>query len=158
MGAYKGSVPRKRSTSSKVGFDWKALGLWLLSIVISLIPVYITILNQIRLGKPLGTEFWFECYGEYDVLWVFGTVLLLCCFNIFSKNSSTKQSGKTLAVVGLVFFAFLEATWLCFKYLNFENTTPEGLARLVALGNVLIIVAVLISTPLQVNFIKSEGK
>lgn len=137
-------------------FNWRALVVWLLSLPISLVPVYIALVQHLdQTNGTITDDFWLACFKQYDVLWVFATILLFSCMNHFAirrRQGRSKGFITALRVLGGFLFVFLELTWLSFKYLLTHYQPWVG-----CLGTTLIIVAMIIATPLQVNFIKSEG-
>ncbi len=159
MGAYNGSnwVQSVKPAPNKVHFDWKGFGLWVLSLLLSMMPVYIAVLKHCMAGEAFTLEFIIECYGEHDVLWAFGTVLLFCCFNIFSKKQNTNKWAKPCAFCGLFVFLFIEITWYIFKYHSSENASAVGLTALVIIGSIFLVASILIATLLQIYCLKVEG-
>lgn len=152
--SYNGSVEgREESTNEKKKFNWAALGIWLSSLVISLLPVYAFLLTWLGQKEVLDWEFAFECITQYDVLWTFSTVLLFSLFNCYVSGRAKKKGIYTFLLnVGRVLFVFMEITWYVFKY-NVKSFTYWP----IALGMILIVCSLIISTPLQIDFIKSEG-
>lgn len=151
---YNGEVVEESKTTKRK-FNWIALLLWLGSLVISLIPIYIPLVQHlIETNGEIKQDFWFACFKEYDTLWVFATVLLFSCVNqgtIERKYAKAKTLIKSLAVIGLILFGFLEATWITFKYyLQTYQAWP------ITLGTILIVVSLIIATPLQIDFIVNE--
>lgn len=156
QGKYSGKVVSEDKTKVRKGkFNWSALGFWLLSLVISLIPIYISLVQHlIKTDGVITHEFWFACFKEYDILWIFATVLLFSCMNqltIERKIRESKRLLKTFTIIGFGLFAFLEATWIVYKYwlVNFQSWP-------ITFGTILIIAAMIIATPLQIDFIKYE--
>lgn len=153
---YTGEVVSEDEVQVQNGkFNFIALICWIAALVLSLIPVYIELVpHLIKNNGVIAKEFWFACFKEYDVLWVFSTVLLFSLVNHLSKPKSQKKKGIIIAlsIIGAVFFAFLEATWLLYKYLlgDFQMWP-------ISLGTILIVVAMIVATPLQIDFIKTEG-
>ncbi len=152
--SYNGSVEgREESTNEKKEFNWGALGVWLTSLVISLIPVYAFVLTWLGQEKVLNWELVFECITQYDVLWTFSTVLLFSLFNCYVSGRSQKKGTITFLLnVGRILFVFMEITWYVLKY-NVKNFTYWP----ITLGMILIVLSLVISTPLQIDFIKGEG-
>lgn len=154
QGKYKGKVvPEDEGKAKKGKFNWQALGIWLLSLVVSLIPIYIALVKHlIQTNGKIASDFWFACFKNYDVLWVFSTVLLFSCMNqLTNKQKTGKPKGiiKAFTIFGFCLFAFLEATWIIYKYclFNFQFWS-------VSWGAILIIMAMIVATPLQIDFIK----
>lgn len=153
---YNGKVVEEsKAKAAKGKFNWLALLLWLISLAISLIPIYIPLVQHlIDTNGVVTNDFWFACFKEYDILWVFATVLLFSCVNqvtIERKYAKPKKRVISLTVLGLFFFAVLEATWIVFKYwLDAYQTWP------ITVGTVLIVVSMIIATPLQIDFIVNE--
>lgn len=153
---YNGEVVEEsKAKAAKGKFNWLALLLWLVSLAISLIPIYIPLVQHlIETNGEVTNDFWFACFKEYDILWVFATVLLFSCVNqvtIERKYAKPKKRVISLTVLGLFFFAVLEATWIVFKYwLDAYQTWP------ITVGTVLIVVSMIIATPLQIDFIVNE--
>lgn len=143
------------SKIKKNKFNWLSLGVWLISLVLSLIPIYLSFLQHLQEYGTIDDSFWFNCFVEYDILWVFATFLLFTCINPITCmiNRKARPGWVTgLTVLGGVLFIFTEATWLFFKYRVISYATWP-----ITLGFVLIALTVVISTPLQINFIKGEG-
>lgn len=155
---YSGQVQRREvDTKGKEAFNWVAFFLWLVSLIISLIPVYISALKYLGSGKTLDINYWFQCVTKEDVLWVFATLLLFALFNSFISSMSTKRSFKKkplhlLYIVSILVFVLIEATWICLKY--FVETVA---AWPIYLGVFLAICSLIISTPLEINFIRNGG-
>lgn len=148
-------VPEKPSNKRKGKFNWLSLSVWLISLVLSLIPIYLSFLQHLEEYGVINDQFWFDCFIEYDILWVFATFLLFTCINPITRMISRKSSPgwvTGITILGFVLFIFTEATWLFFKY-----KVTSFAAWPITLGFVLIALTIVISTPLQINFIKSEG-
>lgn len=136
-------------------FNWVSLCVWLISLVISLIPIYVSLLQHLQKYGSINDLFWFNCFTQYDILWVFATFLLFTCINPITRIISHKPHAgwaTGLTVFGCVLFIFTEATWLFLKYEVISYASWP-----ITLGFVLVLMTVTISTPLQINFIKSEG-
>lgn len=140
--------------TGKPKFDWVAFLIWILSLLFSLVPIYISLIQHlIEFNGEIKGEFWFACFKEYDILWVFATVLLFCCTNQITNalKHPQKKSIIALTVVGVALFGIIEATWIGFKYfLKTYQAWP------LYFGAVLIVLSLVIATPLQINFIKNE--
>lgn len=157
--AYTGEVEHKIvNTSPKGQFNWIALLVWLGSLIVSLVPIYLSALKYLIENNVIDLKFWFKCFTADDILWVFSTVLLFSLVNYFAKlypGTAKKHSKSNLSlglfVFGWIIFVFAEATWLFFKYvLKSFSTWP------IVLGVIWVIIIMLISTPLQIDFIRSE--
>lgn len=155
---YRGQVQQEEvDTEGKKAFNWFAFFLWMISLIISLIPVYISALKYLGTGKALDIDYWFQCITKDDVLWVFATLLLFSLFNSFTSSMSTRRVFKKkvlyfLYMVAVFIFVLIEATWICLKYFV-ETVTIWP----VYLGVFLVICSLIISTPLEINFIRNEG-
>ena len=157
QGQYTGEVVSSGwARPAKPKFNWPALVVWLISLPISLIPIYIVLVEHlIQNNGAITNYFWLACFKNHDVLWVFATVLLFSCMNHFTVR---KRAGKSkglitaLRVLGGLLFLLLETTWIIFKYVlvDYQPWT-------VWLGAGLSIAAMIIATPLQIDFIKIEG-
>lgn len=156
QGKYNGEVISEDEDKARKGkFNWSALGFWLLSLVISLIPIYISLVQHlIKTNGVITSEFWFACFKDYDILWIFATVLLFSCMNqltIKRKIVKSKRFVKVFTIIGFCLFAFLEATWIVYKYwlVHFQSWP-------ISFGAFLIVTAMIVATPLQIDFIKYE--
>lgn len=158
-GQYHGRVECVRQNAKRKNqFNGGALLIWLISLVISLIPNYISVLSYLDENGHIDMAFWFQCFTKDDVLWTAATLLLFSLINCFSRyNYESKQISESktnffLFVIGIFVFVLTEATWLFFKY-----SLQSIAAWPISLGSGLAIAAMIISTPLQINFIKNEG-
>lgn len=153
---YNGQVQQKEvGVEGNKAFNWVAFFLWIISFIISLIPVYISALKHLGSGKGLDTDYWFQCITKDDVLWVFATLLLFALFNSLTSTMTAKRTGKNtllilLHIVSALIFILIETTWICLKY--FIETTTEWP---IYLGAFLMICSLIISTPLEINFIQN---
>ena len=134
-------------------FDWVAFLLWLLTLIFSLVPVYISTLKYLGQKGYLDEEFWFECITKNDILWIFATLILFALFNSFInyRTNSLKKNKSTLIVlyiIALFAFAIVNATWFCLKYFVEKPATWA-----IWVGVVLMICSLAISTPLEINSI-----
>lgn len=154
---YSGQVQQKEvDKEGNKAFNWLAFFLWMISLIISLIPVYISALKYLGSGKALDVDYWFQCITKDDVLWVFATLLLFALFNSFISSMTTKRRIKKnrlhfLYIIAVLIFVLIEATWIGLKY--FVETVAVWPINL---GVVLIICSLIISTPLEINFIRNE--
>lgn len=155
---YSGQVLKKEvDVEANKAFNWFAFFLWMISLIISLIPVYISALKWLGSNKALDIDYWFQCITKDDVLWVFATLLLFALFNSFTSSMSTKRSFKKrllhfLYIIAVLIFVIIEATWICLKY--FIETVAVWP---VYLGIFLMCCSLIISTPLEINFIRNGG-
>ena len=153
---YGGQVQQKEvGVEGNKAFNWFAFFLWIISLIISLIPVYISALKYLGSGKGLDTDYWFQCITKDDVLWVFATLLLFALFNSLISLMTTKRSIKRklllfLYIIAALIFVLIEATWICLKY--FVETVAIWP---IYLGIFLMICSLIISTPLEINFIRN---
>ena len=153
---YNGEVVEEsKAKASKGKFNWLALLLWIISLAVSLVPIYIPLVQHlIETNGEITDDFWFACFKEYDILWVFATVLLFSCINqvtIERKYKKSKNLVKSLFALGIFLFLVLEATWIVFKYwLDVYQSWP------ITFGSVLIVISMIIATPLQIDFIVNE--
>ncbi len=148
-------VEESKAQAAKGKFNWFALLLWLISLAISLVPIYIPLVQHlIKTNGVITADFWFACFKEYDILWVFATVLLFSCINqitIERKYVKSKTAVWCLFVIGILLFVVLEATWIVFKYwLDAYQSWP------ITFGTILIVISMIIATPLQIDFIVNE--
>lgn len=156
---YSGQVRQEEvDTKGKKTFNWFAFFLWMISLIISLIPVYISALKYLETEETLDINYWFQCITKDDVLWVFATLLLFALFNSFVSSMSTGRTFKKKAlhflyIIALLVFALIEATWICLKYLV-ETVAVWP----IYLGIFLMICSLIISTPLEINFIRNEDQ
>lgn len=156
---YNAGIKSGVVSANKPKFDWIAFLIWIVSLVVSLVPIYLLLVQHlIESNGELKAEFWFNCFKDYDVLWVFATLLLFSCVSPITNVRKISKSGKhpknsitALIIVGFVVFVFIEALWLVFKYL-----LQEYQAWPIYLGTGFIILSLIIATPLQINFILNE--
>lgn len=156
---YKEEIRSGNIQLNEPKFNWIALLIWISSLIISLVPIYIPLIQHLdKHNGQITSEFWFACFKEYDILWVFATVLLFSCVNHVTGMCKNIKSGKSspnsitaLTIAGLMLFAVIEAVWIAFKYfLNTYQSWP------IYCGSVLILLSIIIATPLQINFIMNE--
>lgn len=135
MDNYRGSVKEKKKTvREKPKLNWVALIIWVGSILASFIPIYVHVLTWLLNSKDEKIDLWqliFDCITKQDMLWIFSTVLLFA--------------------IGIALFVFLEITWAVFKYF-----TSEYITWVVVLSVILMLAALVISTPLQIDSLKDE--
>ena len=148
-GTYEKQIEKKNSSH-----DWSALIYWLGSLAISLIPLYIDIIIYFNSQKKIDSKFWTDCFVNGDILWVFSTVLLFALFeSLTKKRRKAKDWIKNLSIFGVVFFLIVEVTWIVFYFLpiSIDEVWP------LYVGVPLIVISMIISTPLKIEFIKIES-
>ena len=112
---YNGQVQQEEvDTEGKKTFNWFAFFLWMISLIISLIPVYISALKYLGTEETLDIDYWFQCITKDDVLWVFATLLLFALFNSFISSMSTGRTLKKktlylLYMIAILIFVLIEA-------------------------------------------------
>ena len=137
-------------------FDWLAFGIWIFSLVVSLLPIYLLLLSHLKQLGVVDISFAFKCFVTEDTIWVFSTVLLFTLANCFnqSRKRKTKLWVKLLILFGSLVFIVSELTWVYFK----SNMTIESVIIWpIWLSIILIAISLVISTPLQINFIIGEN-
>ena len=157
---YNGTIESGKSKLDKPKFDWISLVVWVASVVVSMIPIYLLLIPHLEENNgKIQKAFWFSCFKEYDMLWIFATVLLFACVNQVTSlrrksklgiNNKQKDWQDILVITGFIVFAFVEATWVAFKYVLVEYQTWP-----IWIGTALILFSVAIATPLQINFISN---
>lgn len=160
MANYRGSVKEKKKTvREKPKLNWVALIIWVGSILASFISIYVHVLTWLLSSKDEKIDLWqliFDCITKQDMLWIFSTVLLFaivnCAVNYFAgqHKKMAKITGALIAI-GIALFVFLEITWAVFKYF-----TSEYITWVVVLSVILMLAALVISTPLQIDSLKDE--
>ena len=111
----------KIKAKSKGKFNWESFGLWICSIVVSLLPLYILGMQYLAEHNRLDKAFWVLAFVKGDVLWVFSTVLLFSLIDSVSKKRNREKKWvKGLQCFGLVVFLFSEGTWIYFN-VNFPQ-------------------------------------
>lgn len=137
-----------------VRFNWGAFFLWIASLLISLLPVFLTVLENIGGAKKFDTAFWLRCIKDDDILWVFGTFLLFAFVNsvVCGKAKEKTLWNGILYSVAIVLFVFLEGAWIYIR--GWDYKFVDGLFWTCV---VLICLAMAISTPLEISFIKNGG-
>lgn len=149
---YKGTYERK--TDEKNGsFDWSALIYWLVSLLVSLIPLYIEFIKYFNSQGKIDSKFWTNYFVNGDILWVFSTVLLFALVDsLIKKRRKEKKWVKNLSVFGIFFFLLVEVTWIAFycMTISVDNVWP------LYVGVPLIVISMIISTPLKIEFIKED--
>lgn len=154
--SYDSNIKTKTITSEP-SFDWSALIIWIVSLIISMIPIYIAMLKYLTANNQLDFNFLKQCFMEDDIIWVFATVLLFALANSISKHLNKKKKTpnwiKCVMPLGIVVFAIMETTWVVFKYVL---NVPVTASWPVWLGIIFIVISLIISTPLQIDFIKED--
>ena len=161
MSQYNKNVVRRPKHKNKLKIDWGSFFLWIGSVVLSLIPVYVAVLEQLGGSGVIDLRFVFDSLGKNDILWLFSTVLLFCCFNSFSKLRNNKIIRKghivVMSIIGIAVSFLLEVTWYAYKYRSFEKLSAGAQLFLVIWGLLLSVIALIISTPLQIDFVSKES-
>jgi hypothetical protein len=138
-------------------FDWLAFGIWIFSLVVSLLPIYLLLLSHLKQSGTIDVNFAFKCFVTEDTIWVFSTVLLFTLANCFVQSirkRKTRPWAVFLMLFGTFVFIVSEITWVYFK----SNMTVESVIIWpIWVSIILIVVSLVISTPLQINFIKGEN-
>lgn len=151
-GKYKGSY-QKKLAPKKDSFDWSALIYWLLSLLISLIPMYIELIKYLNQHEKIDIDFLKYYFVKGDILWVFSTLLLFVLMDLsLKKRKKEKKWVKNTCLVGRGVFLITEITWILFNTLNISDEVVWPLY----IGVPLVILSLIISTPLKIEFIK-EG-
>lgn len=149
-------VEREVEITEKVYFNWGALALWIGSLLLSLMPMFVSMLGNLAEQGDFNIEFWVKCIVAEDVLWVFGTLLLFALVNrVICGMTRQKKTGKcvwALYFAAIVIFVFSEATWLVLRLQD-----PEPAVGLFLVCVLFIIISLVISTPLEISFIKNGG-
>lgn len=148
------------SHSQSVKYDWFSLVMWVLSICIALLPIYVAYLTQLSITDKPPIRFWFECLGKNDGLWALGTVLLFCCCNTLIKIKNQQRVWKhavPFIIAGIIDIVLIDVTWYIYKYVDFSNASSDVMEHLLRWGAILITAVLIISTPLQFDFVRKEG-
>lgn len=149
---YSGKINRTQS-SNKISFNWKALIYWLCSLVVSLIPLYISIVRYYGKYQTIDTTFWRSVFVNEDILWVFATVLLFALADSVSKKrTKEKQWTQVFIPIGFVVFLLTEVTWILFN--NIIIIKDESWP--IYLGTILIVLTMVFATPLKLEFINGD--
>lgn len=149
---YTGKVKEtKRNINNE--FNKSALVLWICTLFISLIPVGIEMLTYLSVNDKIDNVFWLKCFVEGDLLWTFSTLVLFSVMNYFTRRKLSKFN--LLAIIGITIFIIIEAIWFVFRY---SVTLKDGVTWPIIVGAICVIVSLIIATPLQIDFIRSEGK
>lgn len=147
-GSYEKVVDEKES-----GFDWNALLYWLGSLIVSLIPLYLELIKYLNIHDEININFWSYYFIKGDILWVFATLLLFVLVDSNAKKrKKEKKWVKNTFNLGIVVFVFTEATFIIFNALNILDTKIWPLY----IGVSLVIISLVISTPLKIEFIKED--
>ena len=158
MEKYEGRIKEtKKITKGRYKINWVAFTIWLVSIILSFVPIYAHILvwlisngsEQIPVREII-----FECITKQDMLWVFSTVLLFSLMNaVVNYRTRRRKKGAMMVwgIIGIALFVFLEITWGIFKYVAVEYA-----AWVVNLSIVLMIASLIVATPLQIDTIECE--
>lgn len=149
---YRGSY-KKEISDNKGVFDWNALIYWLVSLIISLIPLYIEFIKYLNTNGKVDINFWTSYFVNGDILWVFSTFLLFALVDSFNKKRKKEKIWvKNLFVFGVLVFLATEVTWIVFNFLNID----AGAVWTLYIGIPLIMTTVVVSTPLKIEFIKED--
>jgi len=148
------SVELKAVQNNTVRFNWKAFVLWIISLIVSLLPLYISFFRYLFIHDKIDIVFWNTVFVKSDVLWVFSTVLLFALVDSFSvRTNHDKKWIKTFRIIGLVLLMFSEAIWILIS--NIE--IPPNVYWPLRITIFLIVFLLIISAPLRVSFIRKEG-
>ena len=148
---YNGKIIRKEYYS-KSAINIIPFIYWIGSLIVSLLPLYISMFKYYAEHQNVDSAFWRYSFVKGDILWVFATVLLFVIIDSFSTKNLKKNSTKVLCILGIILFLFVEATWILFNNYDIKG---NGLWP-VYLGIILISLVLIISTPLKINLIKEE--
>ena len=154
--AYSGKGMQRASVkeNEKINFDGAALVGWFCSHLISLLPLYISIIKWWGENGTINITFWKEAFLHGDILWVFSTILLFSITETISKRKSNRNKlTEYLLPVGMFAFVIMEATWITFNHILQE---PIDEVWPLCLGIILSGLSILISTPLKITYIKGE--
>ena len=146
---YNGTVSTKVEAETK---DSNGLALlsWVCSLLISLLPIWMLLLQYYNLNGKIDRTFWIQCFVSEDILWVVATVLL---FSAINSGVKAKRRGKkffgVLTMLGITVFVFIEGLWVFFEYI--ADPKPTGIWT-VNVGVIFSAIAILIAAPLQLEF------
>lgn len=149
---YTGKVKETNYNINKK-FNISALVLWICTLLISLLPVGIEILIYLYNNNNIDNAFWLNCFVNGDLLWTFSTLVLFSVMNYFTRRKLSKFNS--LAIAGITIFIIIEAIWLVFRYCL---TLKDNVTWPITLGAVCVILSLIVATPLQIDFIRSEGR
>lgn len=149
---YKGTYERQEINNTG-SFNWKALIYWVVSLIVSLIPLYIELIRYLSIHQKIDLIFWNTCFVKGDILWVFSTLLLFVLVDsAIKKRKNEKKWVENLSLVGILVFIITEATWIGF----YLSDVAQDAVWPLYIGLPLIIVSMIISTPLKIEFIKED--
>lgn len=149
---YNGNY-EKYEVPKKGSFNWNALIYWLISLLISLLPMYIELIKFVNEHGQLKVQFLTNYIVNGDILWVFSTLLLFVLADSHLKTrKKEKKWVKNLFLIGCLVFVFIEATWLAFYFMDIVETVKWPLW----IGSIMIALSLIIATPLKIEFIKED--
>lgn len=163
-GSYNGGgVTTEKEKTGKKRFDWISFIIWIFSLLVALIPIYLLLLkNLTKNGGKIDVNFFYESFVVEDTLWVLATVLLFSGVNCIVRYIQNYRKNKELTIrvweivllgiAGLVFIVS-ESTWVFFKN-KMTVETPVAWAMWISI--VFCIISLIVSTPLQMNFLKED--
>ena len=150
---YRGSY-KKEVSANEWTFDLSALIQWLITLLISFIPLYIELIKYLNTTGEIDRSFWISYFVKGDILWVFSTFLLFVLMDFsIKKRKKEKKWIKILFFAGVLVFIFTEATWIAFNILDIDE---EASVWSLYIGIPLIFLSLSISTPLKIEFIKEN--
>lgn len=146
-------IETESTINKEIKFNGKALGLWIVSLVVSLVPFYISVFKYLSKYNTLDMNFWKTVFVKSDVLWVFSTVLLFALADSFLKKRHKNKVWLTVfRIIGFAVFLFSESTWILLNSLSIDASAYWPLNFSVFF----IVLILILVTPLKVEFIK-EG-
>lgn len=137
----------------KPSFDWRALFAWFFTVVLSFAPIIILALAKFSKEGTLGEKFYIELFTQQDTLWIFATLLIVTCVNLFVMGHGRKVGyAQTGLLLASIFLAFLvEGYWLICR-LGYASPIPT----VANIGIALCLLSLLCCIPLQVNYLKKQ--
>ena len=144
---------------TKKSFNWVAFVVWIISLIISLIPMYFELIKYINAYDELDIQFLKNCCINGDLMWAISTLLLFSLtdfvdFYCKQKKKSTNIENKylILLLLGIVVFVIGEGTFLLLSILEIKETAMWPLYFCLPI----IILSLVIATPLKIRFIKED--
>ncbi len=158
---YNGKLERCEIKPYKSHFNVWGFLFWILSLFISLIPIYINMIGYYDQNGEINKMFLFLCFTEYDALWVFTTFLMFILFDAISMWIHNKlkvdRSTNKLIIFAIIVTILTEATWIALRCTNFKNPLVH-IDWVNWLGCIEIVLTILLSAPIRIYLLKKENK
>lgn len=142
-------------TPQKHSIGW-ALFFWILSLLISLLPICFNMIDYYDQNNAIDKVFLFMCFTEYDGLWIFTTFILFVMFDWLCLwiHKKYKLGKFTICIaVAAVITAITEATWIVLRFVKFDNPAIH-INWINWVGVIEVVLTIVCAAPVRIHSLK----